>query len=150
MNKDRVIGLNGDLPWHYSADLKRFKRLTTGHTIVMGRLTWESIGSKSLPNRRNIVISRSTVDNVECYTSINDALESCEYDDIWFIGGGQIYRAAFSLLNLLDVTWVPDTVQDPTAITFPEIPEHEWRLVDSSPLEEDPRLVNSIYHRLIS
>ncbi|MEM7196294.1 MAG: dihydrofolate reductase, partial [Pseudomonadota bacterium] len=74
MNADRIIGLDGTIPWHHSEDLKRFKRLTTGTVIIMGRLTWESIGSKPLPERKNIVISRSQVDSVECYTSVESAL----------------------------------------------------------------------------
>lgn len=147
MNKDRVIGLDGALPWHYSADLKRFKRLTTGKTIVMGRLTWESIGSKPLPNRRNIVVSRKGVDGVECVENLRAVFDITERDDIWVIGGGQLYRAAFEYLNLLDITWVPDIVDDPSAVTFPEINPDHWVLAQESPLEEDYRLINAIYLR---
>ncbi|MGI9317478.1 MAG: dihydrofolate reductase, partial [bacterium] len=116
MNKDRVIGIDGSLPWHYSADLKRFKQRTMGSIIVMGRFTWESIGSKPLPGRRNIIVSRSGVDGVECHNTIDSVMTACEGQDIWFIGGGQIYRAALHLLNLLDVTLVPDKVESPNTV----------------------------------
>jgi dihydrofolate reductase len=147
MNKDRVIGIDGKLPWHYSADLKRFKRRTMGAIIVMGRLTWESIGSNPLPGRRNIVVSRNEVIGVECYKTICDVVTACAEDDIWFIGGGQIYRAAFHLLNLLDVTWVPDEVNLENAVTFPNISECEWQITQQSPIEEEPSLINTIYTR---
>lgn len=147
MNKDLVIGIDGKLPWHYSADLKRFKRRTMGTITVMGRLTWESIGSKPLPGRRNIVVSRKEVTGVECYKTINDVMKACDEDDIWFIGGGQIYRTAFHLLNLLDVTWVPDKVNLENAVTFPKISESEWQIAQQSPIEEEPSLINTIYTR---
>jgi len=147
MNQDRVIGLDGELPWHYSADLKRFKRVTTGKTIVMGRLTWESVGSKPLPQRRNIVVSRKGVEGVESYNTLQQALTACGQEDTWIIGGGQLYRAAFKYLNLLDVTWVPDQVNDENAVTFPEIDPAHWTLVKESPLEQDDRLINAIYLR---
>jgi len=147
MNEDRVIGVDGDLPWHYPADLKRFKQRTMGTTIVMGRLTWESIGCKTLPGRRNIVLTRSTIDGIETMTGIDAVLRACPSEDVWFIGGGQIYRAAMDVLNLLDVTWVPDKVATATAVRFPEIDPHQWREVERTPLEGNPALVNAIYHR---
>lgn len=147
MNEDHVIGIDGDLPWHYPADLKRFKQRTTGTTIVMGRLTWESIGCKTLPGRRNIVLTRSTIDNVETMTGIDAVLQACTSEDVWFIGGGQIYRAAMDALNLLDVTWVPDKVATATAVRFPEIDPDTWREVERIPLQDNPVLVNAIYHR---
>ena len=73
MTRDNVIGLDGGLPWHYSENLKRFKRRTMGYAVVLGRVTWESIGRKALPGRRNIVISRSAVPGVECYHGIEIA-----------------------------------------------------------------------------
>ena len=82
VSPEGIIGKNNTIPWHYSADLKRFKRLTTGKTIIMGRKTWESLPVKPLPNRRNIVISRSSLENVDCFQSIDEALKTCE-GDIW-------------------------------------------------------------------
>ena len=151
MNQQRVIGINGGLPWHYSADLKRFKRCTLHSTIIMGRLTWESIGSKPLPKRRNIVVSRSgrehVPNDVECYSSIELALEACGDDDFWIIGGGQIYTASMHYLNFLDITLVPDAINDKEAIYFPEIDLEKWQLLSSMPIEEDPRLINTQYIR---
>ena len=68
-----IIGKDNTIPWHYSEDLKRFKRLTVGKNIIMGRKTWESLPIKPLPDRRNIVITRSSIDNVECFKSIKCA-----------------------------------------------------------------------------
>lgn len=147
MNKERIIGVDGGLPWHYSADLKRFKKRTMGNIIVMGRRTWESIGSKSLPGRRNIVISRSNVSGVECYQDIDQVMSACGDADIWFIGGGQVYRAVYPLLNLLDVTLVPDKVDSPDVVTFPDINEEHWKVCRRAPIEADPRLINTIYVR---
>ncbi len=151
MNSDRVIGVDGDLPWHYSADLKRFKQRTLGTTIIMGRLTWESIGSKPLPGRQNIVISRSRPDteteNPLWCTSIDAAIDCCATEDCWIIGGGQIYQQAMPILNLLDITFVPDQVDHPSAVRFPDIADGEWRLVEELPLEDAPELINRIYFR---
>lgn len=146
MNHDNVIGLDGDIPWHYSEDLKRFKQTTLDSTIIMGRLTWESIGSKALPRRRNIVISRSTVENVEYYNNIDTAIEQCAQDDIWFIGGGQIYQAVMPILNLLDITYVPDKIDSPNVVVFPEIDPSIWQVTSQQKLE-DSELVNMIYQR---
>ena len=147
MNDDNVIGVDGGLPWHYSADLKRFKRQTMGSTIIMGRITWESIGSKALPGRRNIVISRNPVDGCEGYNSIDLALSQCADDDVWIIGGGQVYQAAMDKLNLLDVTYVPDKVAAEGSIKFPQIDPRMWKQASSTRLEDDPRLVNRVYIR---
>ena len=146
MTKDNVIGLNGSIPWHYSSDLKRFKQRTMGANIVMGRLTWKSIGCGPLPGRRNIVISRSPVDGVECYTDINMALSQCHNKDTWIIGGRQIYLATFDWITLLDVTYVPDRVESEFAVRFPEIKKSNWRISARTRLE-NPNLKNIIYHR---
>lgn len=148
MNADNVIGLNGDLPWHYAADLQRFKQRTLHHAIIMGRLTWESLGCKALPKRRNIVISRKPVESVECYTSIEHALNAIGDDDVWFIGGGQIYRAAMPYTNLLDITYVPDVVTAKHLVTFPEIDPRKWQLQSSETFGEHDELKNAIYHRI--
>ncbi len=85
VSPEGVIGVGNDLPWHYSADLKRFKRLTMGNTIVMGRLTWESLPKKPLPGRRNIVITSRELapvesGEVECFAAIEDARAADEPD----------------------------------------------------------------------
>lgn len=145
MTSDRVIGLNGRIPWHYSSDLRRFKRVTMDSTIVMGRLTWESIGSKPLPGRRNIVISRNPVADVECYNSVRQALDACKVDT-WIIGGGQIYIETLHWINTLDITYVPDVINDKKAVRFPVINADIWREQSSCRLPESD-LLNVVYCR---
>ena len=146
MNRDNIIGLDGKIPWHHSSDLKRFKRRTMGAAIIMGRLTWESIGSKPLPGRRNVVISRNPVENAECYTDICTATRACEGGDTWIIGGGQIYAAAMDWLTLLDVTYVADIIDDPGVVRFPVIDPNLWQESGTQSLD-DSSLLNVIYHR---
>ena len=104
--KNRVIGLNGDMPWHLPADLKRFKKVTSGNSIIMGRKTFQSIG-RALPNRRNIVISRNTefkADKIEIANSLEAALLMVAGEEKAFvIGGGQIYASALPHAEILDV-----------------------------------------------
>lgn len=106
IGRNRVIGKNGGLPWHISADLKRFKRLTTGHPIVMGRKTFESIG-KPLANRRNVVVSSRPIKEVETHNSLDDALSALSKEDLVFIiGGGSLYAQALQRADLLFLTFV--------------------------------------------
>jgi dihydrofolate reductase len=95
-----VIGRNNQLPWHLPADMKFFKQLTTGHTVIMGRKTYDSIG-RPLPNRRNIVISRQediSIPGVEVMSSLGAALKACmREDEVFIIGGGTIYAKALDL-----------------------------------------------------
>ena len=132
-----VIGKNNTIPWYYSEDLKRFKRLTIGKTVIMGRNTWESLPIKPLPERRNIVITRSSLEEVECFRSIDEAVETCE-GDIWFIGGAGIYEEAMLKSNLIDMTLVPDNVTGEGCIYFPKI-GNEWIEGETKPLEEDTK-----------
>lgn len=127
MAGDRVIGVRGELPWHYPEDLKHFKKLTTGCVIIMGRITWESIGCKALPKRDNIVISRSKVPEVEHYDSIEKAINAYPKRKIWVIGGGQIYRAAMQYLNAIYITHVPKIIKDESPVKFPKIDSHQWK-----------------------
>ena len=147
MTRENVIGLHGEIPWHYSEDLKRFKRRTLHTTIIMGRLTWESIGCRELPDRRNIVISRSKVNGVEHCEDVHEAIQKYETEDIWIIGGGQIYQAVFAWLTLLDITYVPDVIQSTQAIKFPVIDPEQWQAIQSTPLDNSA-LVNVIYGRI--
>ena len=147
VSPEGIIGKNNTIPWHYSADLKRFKRLTTGKTIIMGRKTWESLPVKPLPNRRNIVISRSSLENVDCFQSIDEALETCE-GDIWFIGGAGIYEEAMLKSNLIDMTLVPDNVTGEGCIYFPKI-GNEWIEGETKPLKEDTKLMHTNYTRRV-
>lgn len=127
MTRDNVIGINGRIPWHYSTDLKRFRRRTIGKNVVMGRLTWESIGRRPLPGRRNIVVGKHPADGVEWYPDIRQVLALCARQDTWIIGGGQVYRAALDWVTLLDVTYVPDRIPTDQAVLFPAIDPALWR-----------------------
>ena len=147
VSPEGIIGRNNTIPWHYSADLKRFKRLTTGKTIIMGRKTWESLPVKPLPNRRNIVISRSSIENVDCFRSIDEALETCE-GDIWFIGGAGIYEEAMLKSDVIDMTLVPDNISGEGCIHFPKI-GIEWIEGETKPLKEDTKLMHKNYTRRV-
>lgn len=129
--KNRVIGSKGALPWNIPADMRRFRELTTGHTVVMGRRTYESIGH-ALPNRVNIVISRDTafvpadahvVRSLEAAVSLAQDKEK-DHDDgeIFIIGGGQIYEAALPIIDRLYLTIVEGEFAGDTY--FP--PYHEF------------------------
>jgi dihydrofolate reductase len=131
-----VIGRRGQLPWRLPSDLKRFKRLTMGHTIVMGRRTWESIG-RALPGRRTIVVSRNPdlqidVADVEVARSLDKALEFAEAggeDQAFIVGGAELYRESLSGADRIYLTRVCATVEGDTS--FPDVAWHEWQLVES-------------------
>ena len=101
---NRVIGRDGDLPWHLPSDLRHFKEITTGGTVVMGRKTWESIPDRfrPLPGRRNIVVSRNGVDAPEVFGSVEAALEAAA--GCFVIGGGQVYAAALPHADVIHAT----------------------------------------------
>ena len=145
VSPEGIIGKNNTIPWHYSADLKRFKRLTNGNTIIMGRKTWESLPIKPLPERRNIVITRNDIKGTECFRTIDEALETCK-GDIWFIGGAGIYEEAMSKADLIDMTLVPDNVTGEECIYFPTI-GNNWKESDITILKDDGRLKHKIYSR---
>lgn len=115
-----VIGKDGDLPWHYSEDLKYFKRTTMGHPLIMGRVVFEELGENPLPGRENIVLSRSrNYDHVPTFSSFDDAMEYVEDEDLVFlIGGGEIYRQFLDRCDQLFVTEVHQEYEGDTY--FPE------------------------------
>jgi dihydrofolate reductase len=118
VNRKRVIGVDGRIPWHISDDLKRFKRLTTGCTVLMGRKTFESIG-KPLPNRRNVVLSSRSIAGVETFMSFDSAIDALQSEEkVFVIGGGQLYertleRADEILLTVVDSDADGDTFFPP-------------------------------------
>src|SRR4051812_12608948 len=110
VSPEGIIGVGEKIPWHYRGDLKRLKRLTMGATVIMGRVTWESLGGKPLPGRRNVVISGRALDGVESFRDIPSALATAE-GPVWFLGGARIYAEAMQHCDLIDVTYVPDHVE---------------------------------------
>jgi len=117
---DLLIGKDGDLPWHIPSDLKHFMNHTKGNTLIMGRKTWESIGSKPLKDRENIVISRTgSWDNVKVFPSLNLALDYVKDRDKVYIGGGSsLYAEALNIADSLIITHVYGKHQGDTY--FPE------------------------------
>lgn len=132
-DENRVIGKNNALIWHLPADLKRFKALTTGHVIIMGRKTFESIG-KPLPNRTTIVISRQTdlqIEGVILANSVEEAIlkgKSLTREDIFIVGGAEIYALSMPLADEILVTLLHD-IFDGDAY-FPEISADTWEIVE--------------------
>lgn len=132
MADNRAIGKDNDLLWHLSDDLKRFKKLTTGHPVVMGRKTWESLPKRPLPGRRNIVFTQNPdyeVSGAEVVHSVNglfDALKGCD-DEVFVMGGASIYEMLLPFTNRLYVTHVyRDFDAD---VYFPTIDMSEFTLV---------------------
>ena len=127
MSSNRAIGINNTLPWHLTEDLKHFKSLTTGHTIIMGRKTYESIG-KPLPNRRNIVVSRNLdtfSDGVEIVHSLEDAFSiSSNDEEVFIIGGSNIYEQSLNLVEYLYITEIAKAFEGDAF--FPEIDKSLW------------------------
>jgi dihydrofolate reductase len=128
-----VIGVNNQLPWHLPADLKYFKNLTTGHAIVMGRKTFDSIG-RALPNRENIVITRSKKKSNESIIfahSIEESLDYCnKFDEVFIIGGDNIYQQTIGTANLIYRTKVHTIITAGEAF-FPILDATIWQLSSS-------------------
>ncbi len=124
-----VIGAQGALPWRLPEDLRHFKLLTTGHTVIMGRRTWESIGERPLPGRNNIVVSRSlspAVAGARVARSLEAALELCaEQPVVYVIGGARLYAAALPIADELVLTEIHKAYAGDTR--FPDFDRGAWR-----------------------
>ena len=132
-DENRVIGKNNELIWHLPADLKRFKALTTGHVIIMGRKTYDSIG-KPLPNRTTIVISRNAdlqIEGVICTCSMEEAIlkaKSLSREEIFIVGGAEIYKLSLAVADQILVTQLHDIFKGDTF--FPEIVADQWEVTE--------------------
>jgi dihydrofolate reductase len=149
VSPEGVIGLHGGIPWKHPGDQRRFKRLTTGATVVMGRATWDEVG-RPLPGRRNVVVTSRPlgVPGAEVFPSIPSALAAIgDAGDVWFIGGARIYEEAMPLCDFLDVTYVPDHVEHPDAVKFPPIDASMWDEGPLVPHEDEPGLMRRVYTR---
>ena len=137
--KNRAIGYKNKLIYWLPNDLKRFKALTTGHTIIMGRNTFLSLPKGALPNRRNIVLTRTQKDFPGCdtYASLKEALAHCTSDeDVYIIGGASVYQQALPLADRLCLTEIDDTPEE--ADTF--FPDYsDWHEVWREDHEKDER-----------
>jgi dihydrofolate reductase len=148
VSPDGVIGAGGTIPWRYRGDQQRFKRVTMGSTIVMGRATFDSIG-RALPGRRNVVVTSRpiAVAGIECVRSVEEALALAGDGDVWFIGGARIYAEALALVDVIDVTYVPDRVDASGAVVMPTIDERTFEASPLVPHEDEPALSRRTYTR---
>jgi dihydrofolate reductase len=132
VDRNLAIGYKNRLLFHLSADLKHFKQLTTGHTIVMGRHTFESLPKGALPNRRNIVLTTQCdkhYEGAEVYTSLDEALLHCNADEeLFIIGGASVYRQTIGEADTLSVTEVQATAAE-ADVYFPAIDKKIWKEV---------------------
>jgi dihydrofolate reductase len=132
VSEDLGIGKNNDLLWHLPEDLKRFKKLTYGNTVIMGKRTWESLPKKPLPGRKNIVITDIPHEQFESAVtaySIEDALAKCKKgEEIFIIGGGSIYRQFMQLADRLYITHVHKKTS--ADIYFPKINRRVWKVIE--------------------
>ncbi|ACU03635.1 dihydrofolate reductase [Pedobacter heparinus] len=138
--ENNAIGKNNELLWHLPTDLKHFKQLTSGHTIIMGRKTFDSIG-KPLPNRRNIVITRSNsleIPGAEVVNNIDQALALCTAEkEVFIVGGAEIYRQAMDKTDKIYLTTVHAGFEGDAY--FPEIDRKKWEEVDNEPHQPDEK-----------
>lgn len=130
--KNNAIGFENKLIYWLPNDLKRFKELTTGHTIIMGSNTFRSLPKGALPNRRNIVLSRkeSEFPGCETFSSLEEALANCSDTElVYIIGGEMLYRTALPHADILCLTEVDDTPENADAF-FPEFTKNEWEVIE--------------------
>lgn len=126
--RNSVIGNNGEIPWDIPEDLKRFKTLTSGHTVIMGRKTFDSIGA-ALPDRENIVVSRSVKELSGCTVvdNLDDAFDLAS-GKVFVIGGGEVFSQVISKAETMFITHVDSEVEGD--VVFPEFSKDEWNQVD--------------------
>lgn len=136
ISKNNVLGKDNKLLWHLPNDLKYFKKITTGKTVVMGRKTFESIG-KPLPNRRNIVVSNRNlnIENVEIVNNIKDIISL--NDDIFIIGGGEIYKSTINLADKLYITLIDFEFSGD--VYFPDIDLTKWKITNKEYHQKDEK-----------
>ena len=129
-SSNNVIGNNGGLPWRLPEDLKRFKAITMGKPMIMGRATWDSIG-RALPGRKNIVVTRRknfVAEGCDVVATVDDAIAAAgEVDEVMIIGGGQLYRQLLPRTDRIYLTRVHANIDGDTR--FPELDDSEWQVV---------------------
>jgi dihydrofolate reductase len=139
VSDDWGIGKNNELLWHIPEDLKRFKKLTMGRTVIMGKKTWESLPKKPLAGRNNIVITdilHECIDSSITAYSVEDALSKCNKDEeIFVIGGGSVYRQFMPIADRLYITHVHKKA--PADVYFPKIDRKIWKIVEKKDCSTD-------------
>jgi dihydrofolate reductase len=138
MSSNRAIGVDGKMPWHLPADLKRFRQITLGHPVIMGRKTFEAIG-KPLPGRQNIIISRNAAyqqPGCQVFADIPSCLAACAgCEEIFVIGGASLYQAFLDQAKLLYLTEICQVFAGDTF--FPQINLSHWQEVERLEVEDD-------------
>jgi dihydrofolate reductase len=150
MNKNRVIGNNGSIPWHSSEDLKRFKELTKGCPVIMGRLTWESLPVKPLPQRLNIVVCRYPDKHkiqAETARTLLQAVDKANKlqpnaSTVWIIGGAKLFDVALPRLQRIELTLVDDESEGD--VKLPPF-EHLFTKTNTQTIDANPKLVFITY-----
>ena len=148
ISENHVIGKDNKLLWYLPNDLKHFKDITTGHTVIMGRKTYESVG-KPLPKRRNIIITRQaiTIDGCEVVNSIEAALALCQNEEeVFIVGGAEIYKQAMHLTDRIYLTIVHKEFEGDSF--FPEIDLKDWKEVAREDHQPDEK--NSLPYSFIT
>jgi len=149
VSEDFGIGNKNELLWHLPEDMKRFRKLTYGKTVIMGKKTWESLPKRPLPGRKNIVITDVPGECIDCSItaySIDDALSKCEQgEEIFVIGGGSIYRQFMNIADRLYITHVHKKA--PADVYFPKIEREVWKVIEKE--EFKPEDNNGILYTYI-
>jgi dihydrofolate reductase len=148
ISENRAIGKDNKLLWYLPNDLKHFKTITSGHTVIMGRKTYESVG-KPLPNRRNIIITRQdiAIEGCEVVNSIKAALELCKTErEVFIVGGAEIYKQSLHLTDRIYLTVVHKQFEGDSF--FPEIKKTDW--VQVSREDHQPDEKNSLPYSFIT
>ena len=150
MAKNRVIGDKGEIPWKIPGEQKMFKEITMGHTMIMGRKTYEAIG-RALPGRTNIVVTRQSdyqAPGCMVFNDLNSAIESCPSgeSEVFIIGGGQIYEDTIAMADRIYLTLIPKEIPGDTF--FPEFSESEFKIIKSDFIEAAEPYHFYIYERL--
>ncbi|MVO98912.1 dihydrofolate reductase [Paenibacillus lutrae] len=147
MDRQNAIGIDNKLPWHLPADLKFFKKMTTGHSVLMGRKTYDSIG-RPLPNRNNIVLTRQPdykLEGCEVVHSVEEALAGFQEEEVFVIGGTEVFKLFWPYADKLYVTFIDDIFEADTY--FPVIEPQEWSLVSEEQGIKDEKNPYDYYFR---
>jgi len=139
IGRNHAIGKNNKLLWHLPKDLKHFKDVTTGHTVIMGRKTFDSVG-KPLPNRRNIIVTRQaiSIEGCEVVSSIDAALALCaNEEEVFIVGGAEIYKLSIPLTDRIYLTVIDHDFDGDTF--FPELNDEDWKETERENFEPDEK-----------
>ncbi|SFC76123.1 dihydrofolate reductase [Bacillus sp. OV322] len=141
MDENRVIGKDNKLPWHLPADLQYFKKMTTGHSVIMGRKTFDSIG-RLLPGRKNIILTKNKsfeAEGAEVYHNILELKKMAERenDEVFVIGGAEIFKEMLPISDRLYITHIHHVFEGD--VFFPEVAEEQWSRISLTPGEQDEK-----------